>query len=289
MRIIVCSMNNIGRAAIEELARKTEVIGLFTVKERGKLYMEPTDYTELAGRLNIPLYKNADVNAPEVEAQMRALKPDFCMAIGWKQIIKSNLLSIPRFGWIGGHPTKLLLPGESVEADTLSAPGNEPLNYAIRGGYRKTGMTLFWLKEKIDNGEIFARGIIDLDPNETSATLVEKMGRMTAKLVLDNMNALLAGNPPRIRQLQQEVQPYMPPLKPDENRIDLHRSPEETDRLVRSCYAPYPSAFIDFYGQRIYVEHARFAHGQCTELKVRVGGTPWGPTPQPKSKTSSGR
>src|SRR5512137_541878 len=112
MRIIVCSMNNIGRYAIEELARRTPVVGLFTVKERGKLYMEPTDYTELAQRLNIPLFRNPDINAPDVEAQMRALKPDLCMTIGWKQIIRKNLLGIPTYGWIGGHPTKLLFPGE---------------------------------------------------------------------------------------------------------------------------------------------------------------------------------
>jgi methionyl-tRNA formyltransferase len=276
MRIVICSMNDIGRYAIEELAKRTPVVGLFTVKERGKLYMDPTDYTELAKHLNIPLYRQQDINAPEVEAQMRALKPDFCMTIGWKQIIKKNLLDIPVYGWIGGHPTKLLFPGEKVSPDTLSAPGNEPLNYAIRGGYRKTAMTLFWLKEKIDNGELFARGEIGLDPHETSATLLEKMGRMTAKLVLDNMQAILDGKPPRIPQEPQTEQPYMKPLKADENKIDLAKSPEETDRLIRSEYYPYPNAFIDFYGQRIYIEHARFENNLCTELKVRAGGTPWG-------------
>ena len=107
MRIVVCSMNDIGRYAIEELAKHNLVAGLFTVKERGKLYMEPTDYTELAARFKIPLYKNPDINAPEVEAQMRSLNPDFCMTIGWKQIIKKNMLDIPKYGWVGGHPTKL--------------------------------------------------------------------------------------------------------------------------------------------------------------------------------------
>jgi methionyl-tRNA formyltransferase len=276
MRIVVCSMNNIGRYAIEELVRQTEVVGLFTVKERGKLYMEPTDYTELAQRLNIPLYRNQNINAPEVEAQMRALMPDLCMTIGWKQIIKKNMLDIPPLGWIGGHPTKLLFPGEKVSPDTLSAPGNEPLNYAIRRGYRKTGMTLFWLKEQIDNGELFARGEIELDEHENSATLLEKMGRVTARLVLENLPALLAGKPPRIRQQYQEEQPYMQPLKADDNRVDLSRPAEETYRLIRSEYHPYPNAFIDFYGQRIYIEHARFEKNVCTELKVRVGGTPWG-------------
>jgi len=269
-------MNNIGRYAIEELARKTPVVGLFTVKERGKLYMDPTDYTALAAMLQIPLFKNQDINAPDVAAQMRALKPDFCMCIGWKQIIKKHLLEIPKYGWIGGHPAKLLFPGEKVAADTLSAPGNEPLNYAIRGGYKKTGMTLFWLKEKIDNGELFARGEIELDAHETSATLLEKMGRLTAKLVLDNMAALLAGRPPRIPQQHQEEQPYMQPLKADENRIDLSRPADETDALIRSEYYPYPRAFIDFYGKRIYIDHARFENGVCTELKVRTAGTPWG-------------
>ena len=276
MRIVVCSMNDIGRYAIEELAKHKLVVGLFTVKERGKLYMDPTDYTELSQRLNIPLYRHQNINAPEVEAQMRALKPDFCMTIGWKQIIKKNMLDIPAFGWVGGHPTKLLFPGEKAEPGTLSAPGNEPLNYAIRGLYKKTAMTLFWLKETIDTGELFARGVIDLDPHETSATLLQKMGRMTARLVVENMQAMLDGKPPRIKQQLQEEQPFMKKLLPDENAIDLSKPAGETYALVRSEYYPYPNAFIDFYGTRIYVEQARFEGDKCTELKVRVGGTPWG-------------
>ena len=276
MRIVVCSMNDIGRYAIEELASHNLVAGLFTVKERGKLYMEPTDYTELAAKFKIPLYKNPDINAPEVEAQMRALEPDFCMTIGWKQIIKKNMLDIPKYGWVGGHPTKLLFPGEKVEPDTLCAPGNEPLNHAIRGGYKKTAMTLFWLKEKIDTGELFARGVIDLDEHETSATLLEKMGRMTARLVLDNLPAMLAGKPPRIPQQMQDEQPFMKKLLADENVIDPAKPAKETYALIRSEVLPYPNAFIDFYGMRIYVEHARFENDKCTELNVRVGGTPWG-------------
>jgi methionyl-tRNA formyltransferase len=67
-------------------------------------------------------------------------------------------------------------------------------------------------------------------------------------------------------------QPYMKPIRADDNRIDLAAPAEQTYRLIRSCVYPYPNAFIDFGGLRIYVERARLEKGAFTELKVRVGG-----------------
>jgi methionyl-tRNA formyltransferase len=269
-------MNDIGRYALEALAPAVEVAGLFTVRERGRHFMDVTDFTDLAERFQIPIIKVGGINDPEAETLLRALAPDYCFTLGWKQIVKDHLLAIPKLGWIGGHPAYLLLQGERPDPSVLSAPGNEPLQYAIRGGYRKTGMTLFWVKSKIDAGEVFARGEVELDvEHETAYTLLQKIGRTTADLLRANLPALLAGNPPRLPQELENTQPYMKPIHADDNRIDLAAPVEETYRLIRSVVYPYPNAFIDFHGRHIYIEHARFENGAFTELKVRAGGSAW--------------
>jgi methionyl-tRNA formyltransferase len=276
MRVVYATMNGIGRRSLEELAGVVDVVGVFTVKERGQLFMDPTDFSPLADKLRIPLHKIASINAPEVEAAIRDLKPDLGMCIGWKQIIKPNVLGIPTYGWIGCHPAMLLLEGQSPNPEVFSAPGNEPLQYAIRGGFKKTGTSLQWLKATIDEGEVFAQAEVPLNEHETAATLVEKLGQATGKLVRDNLQSIIDRNPPRMKQHSKGAQPYTKPLTADDNRIDLSAPIETTYALIRSVVYPYPNAFIDFYGTRIYAAAARMEHGKFTELKLRVGGSPYG-------------
>lgn len=276
MRAILASINQIGGPALEALVGHLEVVGLFTPRERGRLYMDVLDFTALAERLRVPIFRIGDINSKETEAQIRSLRPDVGFSLGWKQIIKERIFTIPPKGWIGGHPAWLLLKGERPDPGTLSAAGNEPMNYAILGGHRKTGMTLMWVKSKIDAGEVFARGEVDIDvEHETARTLLGKIARATGELLRANLPALVAGNPPRIPQQLVENQPYMKPIKADDNRIDLAAPAEQTYRLIRSCIYPYPNAFIDFHDLRIYVERARLENGVFTELKVRVGGSPY--------------
>jgi len=279
VRVVLVSMNDIGAYPLEVLAQSPlNLVALFTLKDRGKHYMDATDHAELARKYDVPVYKVSSINDPDAAERMRELEPDYCMSLGWKQIVKDHMLAIPKIGWFGGHPVYLRLKGEPMDPAVLSAPGNEPLQYAIRGGYRKTGMSLIWVQAKIDAGEVFARGPIDLDvEHETSYTLIHKIGRLTGELLQENMESLLAGTPPRMPQEMSDLQPYMPPLYADDNRIDLQAPAEETYALVRSSIYPYPNAFIEFHGQRIYIESARMENDVFTELRTRVGGTPWGP------------
>jgi methionyl-tRNA formyltransferase len=276
VRVILISMNEIGRYAFEALAGAVDLVALFTVKERGKHYMDIADFSDLTQKHGISRYAFGNINDADAEEQLRALRPDYCFSLGWKQLVKDRLLAIPRLGWIGGHPAYLRIKGEPSDPEVLSAPGNEPLQYAIRGGYRATGMSLIWLRRKIDAGEIFARGRVELDvAHETSYTLLQKIGALTAELLRAALPALLRGEPPRLPQELDNLQAYMPPLHAEDNRIDPAAPAEATYRLIRSCMYPYPNAFVEFHGQRIYIEHARLENGVFTELKVRTGGSPW--------------
>jgi len=185
------------------------------------------------------------------------------------------VLGIPRYGWIGCHPAKLLLAGEKPDPDVFSAPGNEPLQYAIRGHFKATGTSLQWLKRTIDEGEIFAQATVPLDADETAATLVEKLGVATAGLVRENMQSIIDGDPARRKQQLTGTQPYTRPLTADDNRIDLDAPIEDTYALIRSVVYPYPNAFIELGGTRIYVVGARLEGGKLVDLQLRVGGSPY--------------
>ena len=68
MRVVYATMNEIGRWALEALVGVVDVVGVFTVRERGKLFMDPADFSGLADEHNFPLHRIADINAPETEA-----------------------------------------------------------------------------------------------------------------------------------------------------------------------------------------------------------------------------
>jgi len=276
MRVVLATMSEIGEYALEALVESAEVVALLTPQQRGNLYMDVMDMTGVAARHNVPLHRIDDINSKATEERIRALEPDVVFSLGWKQIVRERIFTIPPMGWIGGHPGRLLLAGETVDPTVCSAPGNEPMNHAILGGFHTTGMTLFWLKKKIDAGEVFARGEVAIDvEHETSRSLVRKIAELTRQLLRDNMQSLADGNPPRLAQELENTQPYMKPITADDNRIDLSAPAEETYRLIRSCIYPYPNAFIDFHGQRLYVQRARLADGTFTDLQLRVGGSPY--------------
>lgn len=277
MKVILASINDMGKAAIEELTKQNaELLAVFTVRERGDLYMDISGFDEICKEYNIPLYQNPDINSKEIEDLMKNLEPDLCMCMGWNQIIKKNILSIPRYGWIGSHPTKLPLKGETIDPKINSAAGNEPCPYAIRGEYEKTALSLFWLEPKVDVGDIFAQEIIDLDTeHETSRTLIDKICDALRKIIREKFPLILEGKAPRLPQELENLAPYMEPIIRDENIIDFSKPIEENYRLIRSSIHPYPNAFIEFGGQRIYIESAHLENGVFTELKVRVGGGPY--------------
>ena len=275
MRVVYATMNDIGRWALEELAGAVDVAGVFTVRARGRLFMDPADFSEPARRHGFPLYRVDDINAPEAAEAIRALRPDLGMCIGWKQILRREVLGIPRLGWIGCHPAMLLREGQRPDPEVFSAPGNEPLQYAIRGRFKKTGTTLQWLKASVDRGEIFAQAEVPLDEHETAATLLRKLGEATGRLVRDNLGAILSGDLPRVRQAPHGLLPFTRPLTADDGRIDPSAPIDQTYALIRSVVYPYPNAFFDFYGTRVYVEHARVEGGRFTELKLRAGGSPY--------------
>ena len=277
MRVILASINDIGKLALAELVKQTTVVAVITVKERGGLYMDISDFEEITSRHNVPLYKMTDINSKEVEEMIRGLKPDLGMCMGWNQVVHQNILRIPRFGWLGSHPTKLPVVGSVIDPTVNSAAGNEPVPTTILKGCRKSALSLFWLDRRVDVGDIFAQEDIDVDAeHETTRTLLDKIGAACAKIIREKFPLIVAGNAPRMPQDPniEGKQPYVPPMDPNANLLDHGQPIEDIYRRIRACIYPYPNAFFMLGGQRVYVTSARVENGQFTELKVRVGGRP---------------
>ncbi len=176
------------------------------------------------------------------------------------------------------HPTRLPAKGAVIDPTVNSRAGNEPDQYTILGGYRKAAMTLFWCARQVDVGDIFAQEDFDVDvEHETAASIIPKLGKALQTIIREKFPLILEGKAPRIPQDLNipNKQPYMPPIDPNSLVLDPDKPIKELYALIRASVYPYPNAFFMFGGQRVYVSSARAEDGHWTELKVRVGGSPY--------------
>ncbi len=120
----------------------------------------------------------------EFAAQLRALKPDFFVVAAYAKIIPHTVLSVPRLGTLGTHPS--LLPAYR---------GASPIQSVILAGETETGSTIYAMDEKMDHGAIFAQEEIPLDALATNyLVLEEQLAKLSARLLIKTIPTLLDGS-----------------------------------------------------------------------------------------------
>ncbi|MBK7292797.1 MAG: hypothetical protein IPI84_03145 [Holophagaceae bacterium] len=147
------------------------------------------DLRPLASAFGILVIESHQINSPECLENLRSLALDHLFVIGWSQIFGPDLLSIPKSGSVGYHPTRL-----------PECRGRAVLPWTILLRKRTTGSTLFWLDEDTDSGDIIGQECFEVAEDETSATLYEKHMEVLDRLVFQAVKDLAAGQKPAIPQ-----------------------------------------------------------------------------------------
>lgn len=223
-----------------------DVVGVVTQPDRPagrgqQVRMSPVKEVALAARL--PVIQPASLRKePDAVEQLRAWKPDFIVVVAFGQILRQEVLDIPRVYPINVHAS--LLPRWR---------GAAPIQAAIRHGDRHTGVTTMVMNAGLDTGPILLQDSLPLAPQETSGTLHDKLAHMGAVLLMHTLDWLAAG------KLTPEPQPedpalitHAPTLAKDEGRIDWAQSAEAIDRHVRA-FTPWPGTYTTWQGKRIKV------------------------------------
>jgi methionyl-tRNA formyltransferase len=193
-----------------------------------------------ASALGIPVYKANSIDK-DCLSWMRSLEPDIGVVVAYGTIFDSDVLALPRYGWLNLHYS--LLP---------ALRGPAPVQNAILRGLRETGVTVFRLDQGIDTGPIVAQEKVSIDSTENSGELLEKLSQVGAEListVLSDMPSNLAGA---------TNQPYLAPdqiaRKPtrDSARLNFSNKSIELSALVRAMN-PEPMAWFEFDGKSVRV------------------------------------
>jgi len=202
-----------------------------SINKSGRIFVD-----KFCEKNNISVHKSSHINNADCIAAIKAKNLDWLFIIGWSQIANSEILSAPRKGVLGIHPT--LLP---------EGRGRASIPWAIIKGLDKTGVTLFKLDEGVDTGGILDQLVIPLSEQTTATELYE----LVDKAHIDLMRGIypqLKENKVLITKQDDTAATEWPGRDPSDGKIDLDGSVFDAERLVRAVTSPYPGAFTKIDG-----------------------------------------
>jgi methionyl-tRNA formyltransferase len=183
----------------------------------------------LAGT-KVQILQPARIKDRQAIAEIRALQPDAIVVMAYGQILPPEVLEVPRVACLNLHAS--LLPRWR---------GAAPIQAAIAAGDPETGITVMYMAEGLDTGDILLRRSIDTLPTDTGGSLHDRLAQIAPETLLEALQMLAKGSAPRIPQ-DNACATYAPKLTRDNGKIDWSEPAEIIERKIRA-FNPWPGAF----------------------------------------------
>lgn len=215
-----------------------DVIGVVTQPDRPvgrKKILTPPPVKVEAEKHNIPVFQPEKIKEEESYKKILSLNPDLIVTAAFGQILPKEILEAPPFGCINVHAS--LLP---------ELRGGAPMHYAIIQGKDKTGITIMYMAEQLDAGDILTQVEVPIFETDTVGTLHDRLSEAGAKLLIETLPKLLKGELEPIPQ-DHEKATYAYTIKREQEKIDWNKSGEEIFNHVRGMN-PWPVAYTLFNG-----------------------------------------
>lgn len=169
-----------------------------------------------------------------------ALKPDLVVTAAFGQILPNELLEAPKHGCINVHAS--LLP---------ELRGGAPIHYSILQGKEKTGITIMYMAEKLDAGDILTQAEVVITEEDNVGTLHDKLSKAGTELLAETLPMLLEGKLKPIKQDDSKAT-FASNIKREQEKIDWTRTGEEIYNHIRGLN-PWPVAFTSLEGQTVKI------------------------------------
>ena len=248
-RIVFLGSPDFAVPALKALADRYPVVGIVTQPDRpagrgGGL--KPPAVKVTAHDLGIPIMQPEKLRAPEAMAQLHTWAPDLIVVAAFGQILRQDVLNLPRFGCINIHGS--ILPRWR---------GAAPIQAAILAGDTETGITIMKMDPGVDTGPLLSQRYIPITPNDTAGTLFEKLASAGTDLLLETLPPYLSGS--LIPQPQTEAGvSYAPLLKKEDGLLDFNQTAIALERRVRA-FSPWPGTYFNWQGTPLKVLRARLS------------------------------
>jgi methionyl-tRNA formyltransferase len=234
VRVVFMGTPQFSVPVLEKISTKHEVVGVYVQPDkpvgRGhKMQFPPVK--QKAIELGLKYFQPEKMTLPGEEEKLRSLNPDVVVVVAFGQILKKNILSIPKLGCINIHAS--LLPRWR---------GAAPIQWSILAGDEKSGVCTMRMVEKLDAGNVLLSEAISIDSKMTTNVLHEKLSVLGSDLIMKTLDLLAIGNVPEISQDETQVT-YASKLTKEMGILDLDLSVIELDRKVRALN-PWPGTRV---------------------------------------------
>lgn len=240
-----------------------EVVGLLTREDkprgRSRKPVWPETKTAAVAR-GVAVFQPDDIKTPRFESVLGELRPDLIAVVAYGKIFPPSVLKTPPMGCVNVHAS--LLPAYR---------GAAPVNWAVAGGEKKTGVTTMLMDEGTDTGDILLRREVSIGENEDAGELSQRLSLEGAGLLIETVELMEKGGiSPRAQD--ERLATYAPRLSRKDGEIDWSRGASEIKNLVRGMI-PWPCARTELCGKdlRIFRAEAVSGKGEPGEV-VSVGG-----------------
>ena len=264
MRIVVHGQEAFGKAVLEKLLACGEnVVAVFSAPDKEGKPRDPL--AAFAEEKGLPLHQPKSWKTPEALELIQSYKPDLCVMAYVLLFVPQPVVLAPTYGSIQYHPS--VLPMHR---------GPSSINWPIALGATKTGLTIFYPNDGLDEGDILLQKFCDIGPDETIGDVYfKKLFPMGVDAMLESVDLVRAGKAPRIVQDLSKGS-YESWFKKDIAQLDWSKPAAEVYNTIRAAN-PAPGAWASFKGTKVDIYDTARASGSGAAGEV-LGITPDGMT-----------
>ena len=172
------------------------------------------------------------------------LNPDIIITCAYGQIIPKELLDYPKYGCINIHAS--LLP---------KLRGGAPIHKAIIDGYDKTGVTIMYMDEKMESGDIIYQEEIKIEDDDNVGTLFDKLSVLGSNMIIKVLPDIINNNITRTKQDESEVT-YAYNITREEEKIDFNKTTKEVFNKIRGLY-PWPVGYAILNDKKVKIYNSK--------------------------------
>jgi methionyl-tRNA formyltransferase len=234
---------------LQMLKNGYNVAGVVTQPDRPKgrkRELAPPPVKIAALEAGLPVMQPERLRHPDAVAELAKWRPDLIVTAAYGQILPKTVLDMPPLGCINVHAS--LLP---------KYRGGAPIHHAIMNGERVTGVTIMYMAEGLDTGDIISKVEVPIGDDDNVGTMFEKLAHAGAELLIETLPKIMSGQAERVPQDESQAT-YAPNITREQERIDWNRTAVQLFNQVRGMN-PWPVAHTIWNGEVLKIWECRAA------------------------------
>jgi methionyl-tRNA formyltransferase len=207
------------------------------------LELKASPVKKKALELGLPLFQPEKIRTPEAVETLKKAEADVAVVAAYGQILPPSVLQIPNVACLNIHGS--ILP---------KYRGAAPIHYAVMAGDKETGVTLMYMNEKMDEGDILLAKTTPIGTEETTGEIHDRLAKLGSQGLLEALKLLGQGKAPRTPQDSSKAT-YAPSIKREFCRLDWNSPAARIHNRVRGL-SPWPGAETSWKGMEIKVHRS---------------------------------